>query len=69
MSIRACIKNDEPEGTEGTLSITVMTVGNTGEEEQQLYLAAQQSVCINVAPDQFVLVDERDDPSGQKARG
>ena len=63
MSIKVSIKNDEPEGHTGTLAVMVVTVGKADEEEQKFYLAAQQSVALTVAKSQFVMVDEKDDPS------
>lgn len=63
MSIKVNIKNDDPEGATGTLAVMVVTVGKADEQEQKFYLAAQQSVSVQVAPAQFVMVDEQDDPS------
>lgn len=63
MSIRVSIKNDEPEGHPSTLAVMVVTVGKADEEEQKFNLAAQQSVNLTVAKSQFVMVDEKDDPS------
>lgn len=58
MSIRVTITNDEPEGSEGQLAVTVVTVGDLQAEEQKHRLAAQEAVTVHVHRGQFVMVDE-----------
>lgn len=64
MSIRVTIKNDEPEGSDAELAVTVVTVGDLNAEEQKHRLQPQQSVTVPVHGGQFVMVDESDKEGG-----
>lgn len=58
MAIKVKITNDEPEGSQATLAVLVVTVGNLETAEQKHELPAQGSVALQVNAGQFVMVDE-----------
>lgn len=60
MGIKVKITNDEPEGAQPLLAVTVVTVGNLDTAEQKYHLAGQQSQAVEVHRGQFFMVDETD---------
>lgn len=64
MGIKVKITNDEAEGHEGRLAVTVVTVGNLEAPEHKHVLGGQQSVTVQVHEGQFVMVDETDKEQG-----
>ena len=58
MSVRATIRNDEPEGSPAKLAVTVVTVGNAEAQESKHLLAPGDSVSVEVNDGQFLMVDE-----------
>lgn len=58
--MRVQVKNDEPEGSQAVLSVTVVTVGRSDVEEVRHRLAAQAEVAVDVDAGQFLMVDEQD---------
>lgn len=55
------MRNAEPEGSTKRLSVLVVTVGDTTEQEKRHSLAPGEEVTVEVNAGQFVMADEKED--------
>jgi hypothetical protein len=58
--MRVRVVNEEPAGSAGVLTVTVVTVGRMDAEEVKHLLGPQEGVMVDVDAGQFVMVDEQD---------
>ncbi|MFG6462261.1 hypothetical protein ACG04Q_11835 [Roseateles sp. DXS20W] len=59
--MKTTIKNEDAEGSTKCLSVMVVTVGDLSNKEVRHALKPGESVTVDVAAGQFVMVDEKED--------
>ena len=60
MTIKATIRHDGSTSATATLQVTVVVVGKAGAQDQIQRLKPGEEATVEVAPDQFVMIDHKE---------